>query len=49
MLLPLSALIKRDTTIATEIFVEVFTQIYKTLNEKETRATLGDGVKKMLN
>lgn len=48
MLLPLQALIKRDTTIATEIFVEVFNELYKGLNEKDTRKTLGDGVKQIL-
>ncbi len=34
VLLPLMALIKGDTTFATEIFVEVFTEIYKSLNDK---------------
>lgn len=48
MLLPLAALIKRDTTIATEIFVEVFNELYKGLNEKETRKSMGDGVKSIL-
>lgn len=43
------ALIKADNTIATEIFVEVFSEIYKALNQKETRQQLGDGVKKVLN
>lgn len=42
------ALIKADNTIATEIFVEVFSEIYKSLNQKETRQQLGDGVKKVL-
>jgi hypothetical protein len=48
ILLPLMALIKADNTIATEIFVEVFSEIYKSLNQKETRQQLGDGVKKVL-
>jgi hypothetical protein len=43
------ALIKADTTIATEIFVEVFSEIYKEQNIKETRHALGEGVKKVLN
>ena len=43
------ALIKADSTIATEVFVEVFSEIYKSLNQKETRHQLGDGVKKVLN
>ena len=38
VLLPLMALIKGDTTIATEIFVEVFSEIYKPLKENKTRA-----------
>ncbi len=49
VLLPLLALIKQDTTIATEIFVEVFSEIYKNSNEKDTRVKLGEGVKKVLN
>jgi hypothetical protein len=48
MLLPLSALIKRDTTVATEIFVEVFGEIYKSLNEQKERETLGGGIKRVL-
>ncbi len=43
------ALVKSDTTIATEIFVEVFSEIYKSHNEKETRKQLGGGVKKVLD
>ena len=49
ILLPLMALIKSDNTVATEIFVEVFSEIYKALNLKETRQQLGDGVKRILN
>lgn len=49
ILLPLMALIKADNTVATEIFVEVFSEIYKALNLKETRQYLGDGVKRILN
>ena len=49
MLLPLSALIKRDTTIATEIFVELFSEIYKSMNEIHNREQLGDGIKRVLN
>ena len=37
IILPLMALIKADTTIATEIFVEVFSEIYKSMNQKEMR------------
>lgn len=43
------ALIKGDTTIATEIFVELFSEIYKNLNTKEERNTFGEGVKVLLN
>ena len=41
VLLPLMAIIKNDSTIATEIFVELFSEIYKSLNEKEAREELG--------
>ena len=38
------ALVRRDSTIATEVFVEVFTQIYnETLDEKK-RSDLGEGI-----
>lgn len=37
LLLPLMALIKNDQTIATEIFVEVFSELYKNQTEKESR------------
>ena len=43
------ALIKGDTTIATEIYVEVFTEIYKNINTKEERVIFGDGVKRLLS
>lgn len=49
VLLPLSALIKNDTTIATEIFVEVFSELYKSLNDQQLREQLGHGVKNVLN
>lgn len=49
VLLPLSALVKRDTTIATEIFVELFSEIYKSLNVQEERQVLGAGVKRVLS
>ena len=45
VLLPLMALIKSDTTIATEIFVELFSEIYKDLNDHDSRSVLGNGVK----
>lgn len=43
------AMIKGDTTMATEIFVEIFTEIYKNINEKNEREELGKGVKSLLN
>jgi hypothetical protein len=49
VLLPLSALVKRDPTIATEVFVELFSEIYKSLNVQEERDVLGAGVKRVLN
>jgi len=49
VLLPLSALVKRDPTIATEVFVELFSEIYKSLNVEEERQSLGAGVKRVLN
>jgi hypothetical protein len=42
------AIIKNDPTMATEIFVEIFTEIYKSLNEKDKRESLGLGVKNIL-
>jgi|LauGreDrversion4_2_1035121.scaffolds.fasta_scaffold06558_8 hypothetical protein len=48
VLLPLSALVKRDPTIATEIFVELFSEIYKSMNQVEARQSLGQGVKRVL-
>ena len=40
-------LIKRDSTIATEVLVELFTQMYKESNE-DIRKKLGDGIKGIL-
>ena len=42
------AIIKGDVTIATEIFVEVFSEIYKGASEQEQRSQLGAGVKTVL-
>lgn len=47
--MPLMAIIKNDSTIATEIFVELFSEIYKQQNEKETRTQLGEGVKQIMS
>lgn len=48
MLLPLMAVIKNDSTIATEMFVELFGEIYKEQNENERREQLGKGVKQIM-
>ena len=40
-------LVRRDSTIATEIMVELFTQIYKE-NSVEVRKKLGSGIKGIL-
>lgn len=42
------AIIKNDTTIATEIFVELFSELYKSLHDQAARIQLGLGVKHML-
>ena len=41
VLLPLMAIIKNDQTIATEIFVELFSKIYTEMNEESDREDLG--------
>ena len=43
------AVIKNDVTVATEVFVELFSELYKSLTEQSTREILGEGVKKVLN
>ena len=48
VLLPLMALVKRDSTIATEVFVELFSQIYKDTLDDEKRSSLGGGIKEIL-
>jgi DNA-dependent protein kinase catalytic subunit len=47
LLQPLMALVKRDSTIATEIMLELFTQIYKN-SQAESRKKLGAGIKGIL-
>jgi hypothetical protein len=42
------ALVKRDSTIATEVLVELFTQIYKDTTAVEDRRKLGVGIKGIL-
>ena len=48
VLLPLMALARRDSTIATEVFVELFTQIYKETLDEKKRSDLGDGIVNIL-
>ena len=48
MLLPLLAIVRADSTIATELLVEVFTQLYQEQRDKDVRAKLGDGLKHIL-
>lgn len=49
ILLPLMALVRRDSTIATEVFVELFTQIYNASESDEQKGLLGKGVKEILS
>lgn len=42
------ALVRRDSTIATEVFVELFTQIYKETLDQKKRTNLGDGIVNIL-
>ena len=48
VLLPLMALVRRDSTIATEVFVELFIQIYNAETREDKRALLGRGVQDIL-
>ena len=48
VLLPLMGIIKNDATIATEVFVELFQELYKGSNEHEEREKLGKGVKNIM-
>ena len=48
LLLPLMAIIKNDVTIATEIFVEIFSKHYNTILDKTIRNKLTDRIKSLL-
>ena len=48
VLMPLMALVRRDSTIATEVFVELFIQIYNTTLSEESKTLLGRGVQDIL-
>jgi DNA-dependent protein kinase catalytic subunit len=49
VLMPLMAIVRSDSTIATELFVEVFQEIYKGLKDKQARQDLGNGLKNILS
>jgi hypothetical protein len=42
------ALVKRDSTIATEVFVELFTEIYINTLDDDRRRKLGQGISNIL-
>ena len=42
------AIIKNDSTIATEIFVEIFRELYKSMDDKINREKLGVGIRMVL-
>ena len=48
VLLPLMALVRRDSTIATEVFVEIFTEIYINTLDEDRRLKLGKGISNIL-
>ncbi|CDW71353.1 dna-dependent protein kinase catalytic subunit [Stylonychia lemnae] len=49
VLKPLQAITKSDLTIATEVFVEIFSELYKSQNDQQQRELLGQGVRNILN
>ena len=49
VLMPLMAIVRSDSTIATELFVEIFQEIYKGLKDKKVRQDLGNGLKNILS
>lgn len=49
VLMPLMAIVRADSTIATEIFVEIFQEIYKDQKDKQVRLELGNGLKNILS
>ncbi len=48
IIVPLMALAIKDSTIATEILVELFTEIYKESKDIELRKRLGQGISGIL-
>ena len=49
VIMPLMAIVRADQTIATEVFVEIFGEIYKDERDQEVRGKLGDGLKNILS
>ena len=49
MLLPLMAIVRVDATIATEVFVEIFKELYTDQKDKQVRDSLGNGLKSILS
>lgn len=49
VLLPLMALVRRDSTIATEVFVELFRVIYINTMDEQRRNSLGLGITSILS
>jgi len=49
VLMPLMAIVRTDSTVATEIFVEIFQEAYKEQRDEEARLKLGLGLKSILS
>jgi len=49
VLMPLMALVRADSTIATEVFVEIFKELYSDEKDREVRQRLGGGLKNILS
>lgn len=43
------AIVRADSTIATEIFVEIFQELYKDQKDEQVRLELGNGLKDILS
>lgn len=49
LILPMMVLVQKDATIATELLVELFTEIYKQIKSADQRQRLGEGVRQILS
>lgn len=47
--MPLMAIVRADSTIATEVFVEIFQELYKDQKDEQVRLELGNGLKDILS